>query len=47
MIRTNTPDRMARQSRGTRAVIIGPHDKAAHPDTIDFGRIEIEENDLS
>jgi site-specific DNA recombinase len=30
-----------------RAVIIGAHDKAAHPDTIDFGRIEIEENDLS
>jgi site-specific DNA recombinase len=30
-----------------RAVIIGEHDKAAHPDTIDFGRIEIEENDLS
>ncbi len=28
------------------AVIIGPHDKAAHPDTIDFGRIEIEENEL-
>ncbi len=28
------------------AVIIGPHDKTAHPDTIDFGRIEIEENEL-
>jgi len=28
------------------AVIIGPHDKAAHPDTIDFCRIEIEENEL-
>lgn len=29
-----------------RAVIIGEHDKAAHPDTIDFGRVEIEENEL-
>jgi DNA invertase Pin-like site-specific DNA recombinase len=29
-----------------RAVIIGPHDGKAHPDTIDFGRIDIEENDL-
>jgi DNA invertase Pin-like site-specific DNA recombinase len=28
------------------AVIIGPHDKNAHPDTIDYGRIEIEQNDL-
>jgi hypothetical protein len=28
------------------AVIIGPHDKIAHPDSIDFGRIEIEPNDL-
>ncbi len=28
------------------AVIIGPHDKVAHPDTIDYGRIEIEENEL-
>jgi hypothetical protein len=29
-----------------RAAIIGPHDSKAHPDTIDYGRIEIEENDL-
>jgi site-specific DNA recombinase len=29
------------------AVIIGPHDKAAHPDSIDYGRIEIEENELA
>jgi len=28
------------------AVIIGPHDKSAHPDTIDYGRIEVEENEL-
>jgi site-specific DNA recombinase len=28
------------------AVIIGPHDAKAHPDSIDYGRIEIEENDL-
>jgi hypothetical protein len=28
------------------AVIIGPHDTTAHPDTIDYGRIEIEENDI-
>jgi site-specific DNA recombinase len=30
-----------------RAVIIGAHDSATHPDTIDFGRIEIEENELA
>lgn len=29
-----------------RAVIIGPHDKKAHPDTIDYGRIDLEQNDL-
>jgi site-specific DNA recombinase len=29
-----------------RAVIIGPHDGKAHPDTIDYGRIDIEPNDL-
>jgi site-specific DNA recombinase len=29
-----------------RAVIIGPQDKSAFPNTIDFGRIEIEENEL-
>jgi site-specific DNA recombinase len=29
------------------AVIIGAHDKAAHPDSIDYGRIEIEENELA
>jgi len=28
------------------AVIIGPHDSKAHPDTIDYGRIDIEENEL-
>lgn len=28
------------------AVIIGPHNRAAHPDSIDYGRIEIEENEL-
>ncbi len=29
------------------AVIIGPHDSKAHPDSIDFGRIDIEENELA
>lgn len=29
-----------------RAVIIGPHDGKAHRGTIDYGRIDIEENDL-
>lgn len=29
-----------------RAVIIGPHDKTAHPDSVDYGRVEIEQNDL-
>ena len=29
------------------AVIIGPHDGAAHPDSIDYGRIEIEQNELA
>jgi len=28
------------------AVIISPQDKAAHPNSIDYGRIEIEENEL-
>jgi hypothetical protein len=30
-----------------RAVIIGAHDSSMHPDTIDFGRIDIEENELA
>jgi DNA invertase Pin-like site-specific DNA recombinase len=30
-----------------RAVIIGPHDRDVHPDTIDYGRVEIEQNDLA
>jgi site-specific DNA recombinase len=29
-----------------RAVIIGPHDGKAHPDSIDYGRIDIEPNDI-
>lgn len=29
------------------AVIIGPHDSKAHPDSIDYGRIDIEENELA
>jgi site-specific DNA recombinase len=29
-----------------RAVIIGPHDSKAYPDMIDFGRVDIEPNDL-
>ncbi|MGP0001872.1 MAG: recombinase family protein, partial [Acetobacteraceae bacterium] len=28
------------------AVIIGPHNRATHPDSIDYGRIEVEENEL-
>jgi site-specific DNA recombinase len=28
------------------AVIIGPHDKTTHPDSVDYGRIEIEQNDI-
>jgi site-specific DNA recombinase len=28
------------------AVIIGPHDSKAHPDSVDYGRIDIEENEL-
>jgi site-specific DNA recombinase len=30
-----------------RAVIIGEHDGKAHPDSVDYGRIDIEENDLT